>query len=363
MDCGNAAFDRPASDARHSVKAPTKLESQDRGSDRAGDAKTLAHVLHAAACLQSFQEYVTMSGTGEVQATTGAFFVASEERPAVVASVDEGPADAELKPRQVQTGPGSVRLLGLEFADFDATAAAAAIARRAVDAHFGYVVTPNADHFVRLSQSPSLRTVYESAWLRLLDSRIVARAARLLGLRAPNVATGSDVMAVLLERYLRPDEPVTIIGLRPEWLGCLKHRYHLTNVAHYNPPMGFEHDTAAFHRTVEFALSHTACFTFLATGSPRQELLAKRIADSGQARGVGLCIGASLEFLSGAAARAPRWAQHAGLEWLHRLAGNPRRLARRYLWDDPRIFRLLVHDRIAAHRMSNDMRTQRAEHG
>jgi exopolysaccharide biosynthesis WecB/TagA/CpsF family protein len=252
----------------------------------------------------------------------------------------------ESKPQHDGVTVGAVQLLGLECADFDAAAAASAIARRPADALFGYVVTPNADHFMRLAANPELRAIYEGAWMRLLDSRVVARAAQLMGLHVPRVAPGSDVAALLLERHVCSGEPVTIIGLRSEWVDALRRRYHLTNVAHHNPPMGFEHDATAFRGAMEFVLSHPARFIFLATGSPRQELLASAIVATGQGHGTGLCVGAALEFLSGAKARAPYWMQHAGLEWLHRLGSDPRRMIRRYLWDDPMIFRLLLQDRL-----------------
>lgn len=48
-------------------------------------------------------------------------------------------------------------------------------------------------------------------------------------------------------------------------------------------------------------------------------------------RAVTVGVGAAFEFLSGRTARAPRWMQRAGLEWLHRLATEPRRLGPRYL--------------------------------
>ena len=50
------------------------------------------------------------------------------------------------------------------------------LAARPADAPFGYVVTPNADHLVRLQRQPELRPLYADAMLRLLDSRVVARA-------------------------------------------------------------------------------------------------------------------------------------------------------------------------------------------
>lgn len=242
----------------------------------------------------------------------------------------------------------TIRLLDLDFADLDATDAAALIAQRPAGAAFGYVVTPNADHLVRLAHQPGLAALYKDAWLRLLDSRVVARGARLLGLPAPRVAPGADVTALLLAAHVRHGEPLTIIGGQPAWLPALVRRYGLIQVAHHDPPIGLEHDAAALRAAVDFALAHPARFTFLAIGSPRQEMLAAAIAASGQASGLGLCIGASLEFLAGATSRAPHWMQHAGLEWLHRLATDPHRLARRYLLEDPAIFPLLVRARRAA---------------
>jgi exopolysaccharide biosynthesis WecB/TagA/CpsF family protein len=66
-------------------------------------------------------------------------------------------------------------------------------------------------------------------------------------------------------------------------------------------------------------------------------MLAKAAAERGDAVGVGLCVGASLEFLVGRIRRAPSWMQAARLEWLHRLLSEPRRLARRYLIEGPKI--------------------------
>ncbi len=240
-----------------------------------------------------------------------------------------------------------VSRLGVPLADLDAAEAASAIAARPADQPFGYVLTPNADNFVRLSRDPEMRRIYEDAYLRLLNSRVVARAGRLLGLEAPRVAPGSDVTAHLLRSHLRPGERVTIIGLRPAFLRPLIDRCGIAEPFHHDPPMGFDRDPAAFAAAIAFVLAHPARFTFLALGSPRQERLAAAIAATGEAKGLGLCIGASLDFLAGAVARAPRWMQGAGLEWLHRLGSDPKRLARRYLVEDPPVFRLLLRERLA----------------
>ena len=242
-----------------------------------------------------------------------------------------------------------MRLLGLDFADLNATEAAELLARRGADEPFGYVTTPNADHLVRLHRRPGLRPFYEDSMLRLLDSRVVALAARLLRLLTPPVAPGSDLTAHLLRRHLRPGEHITIVGLAPRWLPALIARCGLLPPAHFDPPRGFERDPPALRRAVDFVVAHPARFVFLAVGSPRQEVLAWAIRATGRATGTGLCIGASLEFLAGAQPRAPGWMQHTDLEWLYRLGREPRRLTRRYLIDSPAVFPLLLHERLAGH--------------
>jgi exopolysaccharide biosynthesis WecB/TagA/CpsF family protein len=243
----------------------------------------------------------------------------------------------------------TVPLLGFDFADLTTAQAAAAIAARPAGTPFGYVVTPNADHLVRLSRDPALTGIYRNAWLRLLDSRVVAGLARRCGLPVPAVAPGSDLTSLLLCQHINSHERITIIGLRPAWLPTLVERHGLAPPFHYDPPMGFDRDPAAWRATVAFIVAHPARFVFLAVGSPRQERLAAAVAASGLATGTGLCIGASLDFLAGADRRAPPWMRRHGLEWLFRLARDPRRLARRYLLDSPRVVALLLRERLRAH--------------
>jgi N-acetylglucosaminyldiphosphoundecaprenol N-acetyl-beta-D-mannosaminyltransferase len=245
---------------------------------------------------------------------------------------------------------GSVPLLGLDFANLTAAEAAETVAARPGGAPFRYIVTPNADHLVRLSRDSELARIYRGAWLLLLDSRVVAGLASLLGLRVPPVAPGSDLTELLLDRYINKGETITIVGMRATALPELVARYRLAPPAHFDPPMGFDRNPAAFAEAVSFVLVHPARLVFLAIGSPRQERLAAAVAATGQATGTALCIGASLDFLTGAQRRAPPWMRRCGLEWAYRLAADPRRLARRYLIDSPRVVSLLLRDRRAARR-------------
>jgi N-acetylglucosaminyldiphosphoundecaprenol N-acetyl-beta-D-mannosaminyltransferase len=250
----------------------------------------------------------------------------------------------------------TIALLGLDFADLDVTEAASRIAERPAGAPFGYVVTPNADHLVRICRDPALRAVYRRAALCLLDSRVGAGLCRLLALPVPLVSPGSDLTARLLACHLLPGERITIVGLSPVWLPALVARCGLAPPAHHNPPMGFAGDPAAFAAAVAFVRANPARFVFLAVGAPGQEYLASAIANAGDATGTGLCVGASLEFLAGARWRAPRLLRRAGLEWLFRLVTNPSRLFRRYLIDSPVVIGLLLQQRLAGRRSARALR-------
>jgi N-acetylglucosaminyldiphosphoundecaprenol N-acetyl-beta-D-mannosaminyltransferase len=235
----------------------------------------------------------------------------------------------------------SIRLLGLDFDAITPAEALSLIAARPADAPFAYVVMPNADHLVRLARNSAVnQPLYAGAWLQLLDSRVVARLARLFGLPAPPVVIGSDLTAALIRGATQSGEWVTILGLTRAEAQELAVRTRLRFV-HHDPRIGFETHPDTFEQALCFIEDNPARLAFLAVGSPRQEMVAHALAARGIAVGTGLCVGASLEFLTGTERRAPVMVQRAGLEWAWRLAQNPRRLWRRYLVDDLAILRLL----------------------
>jgi len=235
--------------------------------------------------------------------------------------------------------------LGLGLLDAGPQAVAALLAARPAGAAFAYLVTPNADHFVRLAREQALRPLYEQAAWRTLDSRAVALAAGMLGLAPPAVATGADILAALLERHLRGGDRLTVIGLCPQGVAVLRLRLPGVEIAHHLPPPGLAGNPAACREAVAFALAHPARFTFFALGSPLQESLAQATKSGAGATGTGLCIGAGLDFWTGVTRRAPPWMRRIGLEWVFRLLQNPERLWRRYLVVDPAILRFLLAER------------------
>jgi N-acetylglucosaminyldiphosphoundecaprenol N-acetyl-beta-D-mannosaminyltransferase len=212
---------------------------------------------------------------------------------------------------------------------------------------FKYVVTPNVHHMVRLLEDPAtMRPLYDGAWCVFCDSRVLSCLARFSGRRLP-VITGSDLTAHLIARGAEQRLQIALVG--PTAAACAKlgERYPGLDIVFHTPPMGFIKSNDEVQKCVDFVAKAQAPLTFLAVGMPQQEILARHIADHPQVRGVGLCIGASIDFLTGEQRRAPVWLQKMGLEWLHRFLSDPRRLAARYLVECPRIVYLVYFKRIS----------------
>jgi exopolysaccharide biosynthesis WecB/TagA/CpsF family protein len=231
--------------------------------------------------------------------------------------------------------------LTFEFDNYD-TESFADVAAAFGKNRYGYVVTPNADHLIRLRDDGLFRSHYAAANYVLLDSRFLSHVLRLAkGIRLP-VCTGSDLTAKLFSEVIVPDDSLVLIGGSHEQASKLRERYGLRQLAHFNPPMGFIHDVAAVEACLHFIESHSPFrFCLLAVGAPQQEMIAQQLKARGIARGLALCIGASINFLTGDERRAPLWMQRCGTEWCFRLCQAPKRMAKRYLVRGPRVFGLL----------------------
>lgn len=239
--------------------------------------------------------------------------------------------------------PRSLAFLDLEFSGLSFEQVLEAVAERADRPCFSYMVTPNVDHLVKLrakaeqSALEAFRDAYDAAALRLCDSRILAGLAKPFGIILP-VVPGSDLTAAIFRKRLVRRSRVAIVGGSTDTIPRLEKLFPGIDFAQHIPPMGMLSNPAAMKEAEDFVSRCRAGLVLFATGAPQSEILAHRCLVRGDAGGVGLCIGASIDFLLGDQRRAPRWMQRAGLEWAHRLAMNPKRLWRRYLVEGPRIF-------------------------
>ncbi|MBC8354578.1 MAG: WecB/TagA/CpsF family glycosyltransferase [Planctomycetes bacterium] len=201
-----------------------------------------------------------------------------------------------------------------------------------------YVVTPNVDHTVLLHHRQDLRDAYHEASLVLADGWPVVVASRLVGKPLPERVPGSDLVPELM-KSASPTKPLRVFllgaasgvgeraarNIRSQWPG-------VDIVGVYSPPLGFEKDEEENNKILYMVEQTEPDILVVGLGAPKQELWVHANHKRLKAK-VALCVGATIDFLAGEKARAPRWLQRLGLEWLHRMLSDPRRLVKRYAGD------------------------------
>lgn len=199
-----------------------------------------------------------------------------------------------------------------------------------------YVVTPNLDHAVLLDRNANFRSAYADAALCLADGTPLLWAARLAGQALPERVAGSDLGPRVLGAAPEGTRVFLLGGSEEASRRAAENvatRFSNVNVVgRASPPLGFERDPAISRSLVEQIRSSDAQLVIVGLGAPKQELWVHAHRDD-LGGTVALCIGATIDFLAGTKKRAPRWMQENGLEWLHRAASEPRRLALRYAKD------------------------------
>ncbi len=219
----------------------------------------------------------------------------------------------------------------------------------------GWIITSNLDHVRRAQGDKEFQAMLSEADLVVADGMPLIWASRLQGTPLPERVAGSSMVSTLAESAAQCERSLFMLGGEPgtaeEAADVLTGRYRGLRIAgHYCPPVGFEADEDEM-RCVQAALREAQPdIVYVALGSPKQERLIRKLRlEMPEVWWIG--VGISLSFLCGRVKRAPRWMQRLGLEWVHRLVQEPRRLARRYLHEGlPFACRLLV--RAMIHRWS-----------
>jgi N-acetylglucosaminyldiphosphoundecaprenol N-acetyl-beta-D-mannosaminyltransferase len=237
---------------------------------------------------------------------------------------------------------GRVPIMGFWFDPLTERGAAATIADR-VDAaatgtgRGGVVVTANLDFLRRMVRDESFADLVRTAELTVADGMPLVWASRIAGHAVPERVAGSNLIDLVSAELAQRGRRVFLLGGNPgvaERAAAVLGERHpgLVIVGTRCPPVGFENDEKELAAIEAALVAARPDLVYVALGSPKQERLIARLRGA-LPRAWWIGVGISFSFVAGEVPRAPRWAQRAGLEWLHRLAVEPRRLARRYLID------------------------------
>lgn len=257
-----------------------------------------------------------------------------------------------------------ISLMGMEIDHVTEGQAVAAIGDSLARGRGGWVITPNLEHLRRYYKDDSLKRFFHAADLVLADGMPLVWASRLKGTPLPARVAGSDLIWSLSLEAAKHGRSIFVLGGTREagWEAAqkLKDRCPGLRIAGMvYPPHGFDRDPRAMDSIVETLDAADPDIVYVGLGFPKQERVISVLRER-LPRTWFLGIGISIHFVGGDIPRAPRWMQRLGLEWIHRLGQEPRRLAKRYLvYGLPFAARLLAHGAVS--RLSGGRRSATGE--
>lgn len=209
-----------------------------------------------------------------------------------------------------------------------------------------YVVTPNIDHIVQLERGGELCEAYKKADLILTDGKPLLWIAKWYGTPIKEKVSGSDLFPRLCKMAVEKHYKMFFLGaaegVAARAAENLMRRFPgLEVTGTYSPPYGFENDRDEMYRIEKMIKKAEPHILIVGLGCPKQELFMLHNCNK-LGVPISLGLGGSLDFEAGNIKRAPKWVSEHGFEWLYRIFQDPRRLAKRYLIDDRKIFGLII---------------------
>lgn len=212
----------------------------------------------------------------------------------------------------------------------------------------GWLVTANLDFLRRHVKDPQARALYDQADVCVADGMPLVWAARLQGDELPERVAGSSMVSLIAERAAAENRSLYLLGGAPgaaaKAAAILTTRYAGLRIVGTSSPMLSSPPTSAELEPIRAELAQRKPDLLLVgLGSPKQEQVIQALRPHLPAAWM-IGVGISFSFIAGDVRRAPPWMQKTGLEWIHRMAQEPKRLAHRYLVDDlPFAFSLFWH--------------------
>ena len=209
-----------------------------------------------------------------------------------------------------------------------------------------YVVTPNVDHIVKLETDAEFQQVYKNADLILVDGKPLLWFAKWYKTPIVEKISGSDLFPKVCEMAAKKKYTMFFLGaaegVAAKAAENLKRKYSgLQVVGTYSPPLGFEKSQDEVTKIIRVVNEAAPDILIVGLGAPKQEKFVFKYREKLQVP-ISLGLGASIDFEAGNVNRAPKWMSNVGLEWLYRLIKEPRRMFKRYIVDDMKIFKLAL---------------------
>ena len=249
-----------------------------------------------------------------------------------------------------ETALSSVDIAGIPIHNVTFDETVKLIAGWVADGSGGTVCTPNADYVVKAHREPDFRAAILSTRLRVPDGMGIIYGSRIAGTPLRGTVTGR-LLPEALVAALGPTTGFAIFGGRPgvaEAAGRALESQGARISAAFAPGMGFVVGSDEDVELTQRLRDSGAGVIFVCLGAPRQELWMARHASELSAVLIG--VGAAADVLAGRSRPAPAWMTRVGVEWAFRLYHEPRRLGRRYVWDDPRFFWWMLQQRATRRR-------------
>ncbi len=228
-------------------------------------------------------------------------------------------------------------------------AAAILAGYRGQDDELPLLVTPNVDILVTLEDNERLRHIVSKSAYVLADGQPLVSFSRLGGDRLQARLAGSDLTAAIWPKLRSAGASILAI-VSDESVAEALEADNPACRAIVAPMISAEPDSedfAEFAKACLFAAAGMAEppeFVFIGIGFPKDCLLGSELLERWplEKAPMVLAVGASMEFMTGVKTRAPKVMQRFGLEFVHRIAAEPRRLLRRYLIRDSRFLVILA---------------------
>lgn len=215
-----------------------------------------------------------------------------------------------------------------------------------------YVCVANVHMVMEGHDAPAFREVVNGADLVVADGMPLAVTQRLMGLQHARRVRGPDLTRLLAGRAMRLGIGVAIYGGTPAVAEAFADRLRELapglDVRMVIAPPFREQRVEERDADIARLRASGARIVFVGLGCPKQERW--MAANTSELDAVLVGVGAAFDFFAGSKREAPRWMQRSGLEWVFRLASEPRRLFGRYARHNPRFVALVARQLLVRRR-------------